>query len=115
MIRSVNFPGRGALLSSVAIVAMTVGADAQDRGQDRDGVYQLGEIYVSGAARGGSGSGGAGGGGVGGSTVTREQMWTFEKQTLDQAVNLVPGVNSTLSSATRPTFLCAVLAAGRYR
>jgi iron complex outermembrane receptor protein len=77
MILSMDFIGRGALLSSVAIFAMTVGADAQDRGQDRDGVYQLGEIYVAGA-RGGSGSGS--GGGVGGSTATREQMWTFESR-----------------------------------
>ena len=98
---------------------MTVGAEAQDRGQDRgqdsNGVYQLGEIYVAGATRGtGSGSGG----GVGGSTVTREQMWTFEKQTLDQAVNLVPGVNGTLSSAgqrNETDISCADLAAGRYR
>ncbi len=96
MILSMNCMSRGALLSSVAIIAMTVGANAQERSQDRgsqdrDEVYQLGEIYVSG--------GGRSGGGVGGSTVTREQTWTFEKQTLDQAVNLVPGVNSTLSSA----------------
>ena len=56
--------------------------------------------------------------GVGGSTVTREQMWTFEKQTLDQAVNLVPGVTARYrppASVTRPTFSCADLAAGRYR
>ena len=39
MILSMDFIGRGALLSSVVIFAMTVGADAQDRGQDRDGVY----------------------------------------------------------------------------
>ena len=64
---------------------MSVGAEAQDR----DGVYQLGEIYVSGAGQGQTG--------VGGSTITREEMWTFGKQTLDQAVNLVPGVVSTLS------------------
>ncbi|OJV01847.1 MULTISPECIES: TonB-dependent receptor [unclassified Nitrobacter] len=85
MRRSTRFAGRSVLLSSVAIVAMSVGAEAQDR----DGVYQLGEIYVSGAGQGQTG--------VGGSTITREEMWTFGKQTLDQAVNLVPGVVSTLS------------------
>ncbi len=99
MILSMNCMSRSALLSSVAIIAMTVGAGAQDRDEDRnhqgrDGVYQLGEIYVSGGGRTGSGSGG----GVGGSTVTREQTWTFDRQTLDQAVNLVPGVNGTLSA-----------------
>jgi len=78
---------RSVLLSSVAVVAMTVAAEAQDRG----GVYQLGEIYVSGAGQGGTG--------VGGSTITREETWTFEKQTLEQAVSLVPGVVSTQSTA----------------
>lgn len=65
---------------------MTVAAEAQDRG----GVYQLGEIYVSGAGQGGTG--------VGGSIITREETWTFEKQTLEQAVNPVPGVVSTQST-----------------
>lgn len=77
---------RSVLLSSVAVVVMTVAAEAQDRG----GVYQLGEIYVSGAGQGGTG--------VGGSIITREGTWTFEKQTLEQAVNPVPGVVSTQST-----------------
>lgn len=77
---------RSVLLSSVAVVVMTVAAEAQDRG----GVYQLGEIYVSGAGQGGTG--------VGGSIITREETWTFEKQTLEQAVNPVPGVVSTQST-----------------
>lgn len=29
---------------------------------------------------------------IGGSTITNEAMWTFNKQSLDQAVNLAPGV-----------------------
>jgi iron complex outermembrane receptor protein len=74
----------------MVLVAFTVSAQAQ--AQDRGGVYQLGEIYVSGARQGESG-------GVGGSTVTREETWTFDKQTLEQAVNLVPGVVSTQSTA----------------
>lgn len=85
---------RSVLLSLVAVVVMMVAAEAQDRG----GVYQLGEIYVSGAGQGGTG--------VGGSIITREETWTFEKQTLEQAVNPVPGVVSTSPpsvSATKPT------------
>ncbi len=39
--------------------------------------------------------------GVGGSIVTHEQMWTFERTTLDQAVNLVPGVVSTFDANGR--------------
>lgn len=81
--------GRSVLLSSVAFVGLTSGVAAQDRG----GVYQLGEIYVSGAQQGDAG--------VGSSTVTREQTWTFEKKTLDEAVNLIPGVTATLDSNGR--------------
>lgn len=79
--------GRSALLSSVAVVALTGGL------RRKIGVYQLGEIYVSGAQQGDAG--------VGSSTVTREQTWTFEKKTLDEVVNLIPGVTSTLDANGR--------------
>ena len=39
--------------------------------------------------------------GVGGSVVTHEQMQTFERNTLDQAVNLVPGVVSNFDANGR--------------
>jgi iron complex outermembrane receptor protein len=80
---------------------MMVAAEAQDRG----GVYQLGEIYVSGAGQGGTG--------VGGSIITREETWTFEKQTLEQAVNPVPGVVSTQSTVGQrnETDICSRLRA----
>jgi iron complex outermembrane receptor protein len=89
------------LLSLVAVVVMMVAAEAQDRG----GVYQLGEIYVSGAGQGGTG--------VGGSIITREETWTFEKQTLEQAVNPVPGVVSTQSTVGQrnETDICSRLRA----
>jgi len=77
-------------MSSVALTALMAGA----RAQDRNDVYQLGEIYVVGSPQGGEA-------GIGGSTITREQTWTFEKKTLDEAVNLVPGVSSTLDSNGR--------------
>ncbi len=38
---------------------------------------------------------------IGGSTVTNEAMWTFNKNSLDQAVNLLPGVSSTNSGGSR--------------
>ena len=48
-----------------------------------DNVFRLGEIvYVLGQDPGTPG--------VGGSVVTHEQLQTFERNTLDQAVNLVP-------------------------
>lgn len=56
--------------------------------QDRDGVFALGEIVVVGERPDALSS-------VGGSVVTREQAWTFERLSLEQAVNLAPGVVST--------------------
>ena len=38
---------------------------------------------------------------VGGSVITREQTWTFDKTSLDQAVNMVPGVSSTFDANGR--------------
>lgn len=84
----------GFLMSSVASV---IAGDAL--AQERQGVYELGELVVT----GGRSSEGAGGqnSGISTSTVTREETWTFQKQTLDQAVNLVPGVTSTLDANGR--------------
>ena len=82
--------GKRVLLSSAALAALCVNAVAQER----EGVFNLGEIYVVGAPK-------DGGAGVGGSTVTREQTWAFEKNTLDQAVNMVPGVVSTMDANGR--------------
>ena len=56
--------------------------------------FTLGEIvYVLGKDRGSPG--------IGGSEITREQLQTFERTTLDQAINLVPGVNSNQDSNGR--------------
>src|SRR6185437_12713691 len=38
---------------------------------------------------------------IGGSTVTNEAMWTFNKKSLGQAVNILPGVSSTNSGGAR--------------
>lgn len=75
------------------------------------------DLSVNGADLAASGSGeGSGGGGpaiatgiftlgqldmIGGSTVTNEAMWTFNKKSLSQAVNLLPGVSSTNSGGAR--------------
>jgi len=59
-------------------------ADPQPTAAD-DGVFRLGEtVYVLGRAPGVPG--------IGGSVITHEELRTFERNTLDQAVNLVPGV-----------------------
>jgi iron complex outermembrane receptor protein len=53
-----------------------------------DGTFRLGEIvYVLGEEPGAPG--------IGGSVISRERLQMFERATLAQAVNLVPGVTST--------------------
>ena len=78
------------LLSGITLAALTSVAI----GQEERGVFQLGEINVT-ASRG------DGDAGVGSSVVTREQIWKFDRNSLDQAVNIVPGVTSTLDSNGR--------------
>ena len=59
-----------------------------------ENVFKLGEIvYVLGQDPGTPG--------VSGSVVTREQLQTFERTRLDQAVNMVPGVVSTFDANGR--------------
>ncbi|MGE0363831.1 MAG: TonB-dependent receptor plug domain-containing protein [Vicinamibacterales bacterium] len=60
---------------------------------DRDFIFDLGEIVVVGTTEGTPG--------VGGAILTRESMWTFDRQYLDQAVNMVPGVVSTFDANGR--------------
>lgn len=38
---------------------------------------------------------------IGGSTITNEAMWTFDKNSLDQAVNLLPGVSANNTGGSR--------------
>lgn len=38
---------------------------------------------------------------IGGSTITNEAMWTFNKQSLDQAVDILPGVSTSNSGNSR--------------
>src|SRR5262245_56828894 len=59
-----------------------------------DAVFRLGEIVNVGAPD-------ITVPGVVGSVVTRQQLWTFERPTLDQAVNVVPGVSSTIDTNGR--------------
>ena len=60
---------------------------------ERDFIFDLGQIVVVGAPEGTPG--------VGGSILSRASMWTFDRQYLDQAVNMVPGVVSTLDANGR--------------
>jgi iron complex outermembrane recepter protein len=62
--------------------------------QADDGTFRLGEIVVVLGQEPGVP-------GVGGSLITREQLRTFDRSTLDRAVNLVPGVVSNQDSNGR--------------
>ena len=71
----------------------TVSGTAPSPAPSRDLVFDMGEIVVVGSPEGLPG--------VGGSVLTRDQMWTFDRNTLDQAVNVVPGVVSTFDANGR--------------
>jgi hypothetical protein len=76
-----------------------------------DGAFRLGEIvYVLGREPGKPG--------IGDTVVTHEQLRTFEKHSLDQAVNLAPGASARLTrtvGGTSPTSSCAGSADGSIR
>jgi iron complex outermembrane receptor protein len=38
---------------------------------------------------------------IGGSTITNEAMWTYNKQSVDQAINILPGVSSHSAGGSR--------------
>ncbi|MGE3476238.1 MAG: TonB-dependent receptor plug domain-containing protein [Rhodospirillaceae bacterium] len=86
------------LLSSAAVLSAlpALSVRAQETSINRDNVFGLGEIIVIRSKKDGAAT-------VGGTTVTREQMWTFEKNSLDQAVNIALGVNAQFDSNSRRT------------
>lgn len=79
-----RLPSIAPLIAASVLSSLAPAANAQNR----DATFDLGEIVVIGARPDGASA-------IGGEIVTREQSWTFEKPTLSQAVNLVPGVVST--------------------
>ena len=58
-----------------------------------DTVFDMGKIVVVGSSEGEPG--------VGGVVLTRDQIWSFDRKSLDQAVNVLPGVVSTFDSNGR--------------
>jgi iron complex outermembrane receptor protein len=56
-------------------------------------VFDMGKIVVVGSVEGRPG--------VGGAVLTRDQIWNFDRKSLDHAVNVVPGVVSTSDSNGR--------------
>src|SRR5512134_206256 len=73
--------------SALAQSAEPKPAPASQDPADRPPVFDMGRIVVVGTADGQPT--------VGGAVLTSERMWTFDRTSLDQAVNVVPGVVST--------------------
>ncbi len=88
---------RFALRLSVSVLALVAAgaAAAQDSAAVKSGVFGLGEILVIGTRIGTPT--------VGGAVITQEQIYTYDKLSLDQAVNLAPGVNAQFDSNSRRT------------
>jgi iron complex outermembrane receptor protein len=62
--------------------------------QERSDVFVPGEIVVVRGTRDGAPT-------LGSAVITRDQIWTFDRPDLEQAANLVPGVNSQFDSNGR--------------
>jgi len=70
------------------------GAQSSPTPPDRDYVFDMGKIVVVGSQDGEQP-------GVGGVVLTADQMWSFDRNTLDQAVNIAPGVVSNFDANGR--------------
>ena len=90
----INMRAHWKLLSSVsALTLLAAPAVAQDTAAGDD-VFALGQITVIGSKIGGAPT-------IGGAVINREQLWTFERLNLEQAINLAPGVNAQFDSNGR--------------
>jgi iron complex outermembrane receptor protein len=74
--------------------AQNAGSQATPTPGDRDYVFDMGKIVVVGSQDGTQP-------GVGGVVLTADQMWNFDRTTLDQAVNIAPGVVSNFDANGR--------------
>src|SRR5262245_17888566 len=86
----------------IGVFGLVLAAMAEARAQQtpppppappRDLTFDLGEIVVVGNDEGLAG--------VGGSVVTHDELWSYDRNTLDKAVNVVPGVVSTFDANGR--------------
>ena len=80
---------KGRVASPVGgVPAQNATAQAQQAGQSTGvpgvGIYTLGQLDM-----------------IGGSTITNEAMWTFNKNSVDQAVGILPGVTMTNTGGSR--------------
>jgi iron complex outermembrane receptor protein len=78
----------GLLLSAAPVAVM-----AQQTTPPDDAVYQLGELQVTAHARTGED--------VGGTVVTGEELQTYDKQNVSEALDLIPGANASATGGSR--------------
>ncbi|WP_372399350.1 TonB-dependent receptor [Azospirillum sp. HJ39] len=100
---------RNSCLYIACSVTALIGGGALAAGTTADtapGVFTLGQINVAAEA---------GGQTVGGSSLSAEDMETFNKQTLDQAMDLVPGVASSSTGGSRNERLVYVRGFDRFQ
>lgn len=90
----------------LATAAFAVGA-AQAHAADADDVYALGELIVTAKTHNGEA--------IGGSVVSGETLRTYNKQTVDQALALVPGTNASNTGGSRNERLVYVRGFDRFQ
>ncbi|ARR55674.1 TonB-dependent receptor [Rhizorhabdus wittichii DC-6] len=94
------------LLATAAVAAMAP-AHAETAGDSADNAFSLGQIIVTGVRPAGVE--------VGGSTLTSEAIYAFNRPTLDEAANLIPGVASGNSGGSRNERLVFVRGFDRFQ
>ena len=94
LLLSLLFLGASAVSFSPNLAAAQQPEEDAGEEEERPRVFTLGEIVVIGTREGGLAT-------VGASVVTEAQLRTFERRTLEQAVNLAPGVVGGYSGNSR--------------
>jgi iron complex outermembrane receptor protein len=89
------------------LLALLAAAPVMAHAEDRPAVYDLGELQVTARARTGEALGGA--------TISGETLQTFQKTTVDQALDLIPGVNGGATGGSRNERLVYVRGFDRFQ
>ena len=79
------------LVMALLLSAAPIAAMAQEPSDSS--VYQLGELQVTAHSRTGEE--------VGGTVITGEDLQTFDKQTISDALDLAPGTNASITGGSR--------------
>jgi iron complex outermembrane receptor protein len=95
------------ILLATAAVAVMAPAHAETADDTASNAFSLGQIMVTGARPAGVE--------IGGSTLTSEAIYAFNRTTLDEAANLIPGVSSGNSGGSRNERLVFVRGFDRFQ